>query len=122
MSRIVVLVSSSLLLSYTGYIYSNNKTSNNSSSNSNSFVLGSADDIVRDNLNTGDIILFHRRWYNYHIPIAISIKIYQYINDNDYDHAGIIIQDQYGVPYVYENTPFQGYKVHLSSSLSSLSP
>ena len=119
MSRVIILTSSSLILSYTGYICTNNTSNNNissssssSSSSSNAFVLGSADDIVRDNLHTGDIILFHRRWYNYHIPIALGIKLYQSINDCDYDHAGIIVQDQYGVPYVYENTPFQGHKVY----------
>jgi hypothetical protein len=59
MSRIVVLSSSLILCSYTGYICTLNNSNN---SNSNRFTIGSADDIVRDNLYTGDIVLFHRRW------------------------------------------------------------
>ena len=57
MSRIIILSSSLLLTSYTTYIYNLNNDIND-----NRFVIGSADDIVRDNLHTGDIILFHRRW------------------------------------------------------------
>ncbi len=39
------------------------------------------------------------------------IKIYQKIYKTDFDHCGIIICDNFGVPYVYEKTPFTGYKI-----------
>ena len=29
------------------------------------FSPGSADELLRDHLNTGDVVLFNRRWYNY---------------------------------------------------------
>lgn len=76
------------------------------------FNLGSADDIVRDNLRTGDVILFNRRWYHYHIPMAIVIKLYQVINNSNFDHCGIIIQDKLGVPHVFESSPFGGCSLY----------
>jgi hypothetical protein len=76
------------------------------------FNLGSADDIVRDNLRTGDVVLFNRRWYHYHIPMAIVIKLYQIINNSNFDHCGIIVQDKLGVPHVFESTPFGGCSLY----------
>lgn len=75
------------------------------------FSIGSADDIVMDNLNTGDVILFNRRWYQYHLPTAITIAAYKYINNTDFDHGGIVIIDSdTGIPMVYELTPWKGYQ------------
>lgn len=77
-----------------------------------SFSAGSADNLIMDNLRSGDIVLFHHRWYHYHIPTAVIIKFYQFIHNCDYDHAGIIVQDEKtGVPYLLQNTPFQCYKL-----------
>ena len=66
------------------------------------FGPGTADDLLMDNLTSGDVVLFSRRWYNYHLPAAMFIKMYQLIHDTDYDHCGIIICDDSGVPSIYE--------------------
>lgn len=75
------------------------------------FGNGSADEIVKDNLKPGDIVLFSRRWYHHHLLMALEIKIYQMLNNTEYDHCGVIVQDDYGNPYVYEKTPFSGYRM-----------
>jgi hypothetical protein len=66
------------------------------------FGPGTADEILMDNLSSGDVVLFSRRWYNYHIPAAICIKLYQLIHNTEYDHCGVIICDDSGIPSVYE--------------------
>jgi hypothetical protein len=73
------------------------------------FSQGSADDILNDNLCTGDIILFSRKWYMYHLPAALMIKFYKTIYDCGFDHAGVVVMNM-GVPYVLETTPFGGIK------------
>lgn len=77
------------------------------------FSSGSADDMLNDKLQTGDVILFSRRWYNYHLPQALMIKLYQVIHDTSYDHLGVIVCDKYGTAYLFEQTFFGGYRVRL---------
>jgi hypothetical protein len=75
------------------------------------FSRGSADDLVMDALVSGDIIVFNRKWYKYHLPTAAMIKLYQIYYKTDYDHCGVIILNDKGEPYVFEKTPFGGYKM-----------
>jgi len=74
------------------------------------FSPGSADEILLDGLKTGDILLFSRRWYHYHIPQALYIIAYQLLFDTEYDHIGICVCDKYGEPSVFENTFLSGMK------------
>ena len=75
-----------------------------------SFKTGSADEILVQSAQTGDIIMFSRTWYKYHIPVSFMIYTYKYIFNAEFDHGGIIITDTVGVPRVLENTPFGGLK------------
>jgi hypothetical protein len=59
-----------------------------------------------DNLKPGDVILFNRRWYDYHIHRAVFIKLYQFCYDTDFDHCGIFMLDRQGTPYILEQRPF----------------
>ena len=74
------------------------------------FRLGSADSLVMDNLNTGDVLLFSRKWYNYHIPTAAMILLYKYAFGSEFDHGAIVIVDKSGAANVLERTPFGGIK------------
>ena len=87
------------------------------------FRLGSADSLVMDNLNTGDVLLFSRKWYNYHIPTAAMILFYKYAFGSEFDHGAIVIVDNSGAANVLERTPFGGIKYRpfenrITSSLS----
>ena len=66
------------------------------------------DDIIVDNVGTGDIILFNRRWSNYHLPVALMINLYKEIHQSNYDHCGIIIHNKFGDTYILESCPFSG--------------
>ena len=61
---------------------------------------------LADNVSDGDILLFARRWYHHHLPMAILLASYHFIYNTEYDHTGIIIRDEKGVPYVSEIRPF----------------
>ncbi len=39
------------------------------------------------------------------------MQLYQLLYASDYDHAGIIVEDKYGEPYVFERNLFFGYNV-----------
>ena len=78
--------------------------------NNEGFEVGSIEDVVMDGLSTGDIILFRRRWYHYHIPASILIAGEKYLFNSSYNHGGIIIEDKNGKPYILENT-FSGKKL-----------
>ena len=80
-------------------------------SSSPAMIQNSTDDMIFDNLNTGDIILFRRKWYCYHIPTALVILLSQTFQKYEYDHCGVIVQDKYGVPFIFENTPRLGYRL-----------
>lgn len=71
------------------------------------FRLGSADELLTDNLRAGDVVMFSRTWYKYHLPVAIMIKLQHAIFDCEFDHSGVIVM-QLGVPYILERTPFRG--------------
>ena len=78
--------------------------------NNEGFDVGSIEDVVMDGLSTGDIILFRRRWYHYHIPANLLIAGEKYLFGSTYNHGGIIIEDKNGKPYLLENT-FSGKKL-----------
>lgn len=71
------------------------------------FRQGSADDMVADSLRTGDVVLFSRKWYNYHLPTALLVKAQEAFYGGEYDHSGIIVMKA-GTPYVLETTPIRG--------------
>lgn len=86
------------------------------------FKAGDADDILCDNLKTGDILLTQRRWYCYEVPAAILIKLNQIVYSSDFDHAGIVVLNEDGIPFVLECC-FSGYRLRpyaerVSNSLS----
>ena len=61
---------------------------------------------LAENVSDGDILLFARRWYHHHIPLACLLAAYHYMYATEYDHTGIIIRDEKGVPYVSEMRPY----------------
>lgn len=71
------------------------------------FRQGSADDMVADSLRSGDVVLFSRKWYNYHLPTALLVKAQEAFYGGEYDHSGIIVMKA-GTPYVLETTPIRG--------------
>jgi len=75
------------------------------------FQPNSADALIADEVRTGDLVLFSRKWYRYSLPMAAAIRLYEYSYGCDYDHAGVIIVGDNGTPYVFELTPFGGYKL-----------
>jgi len=75
------------------------------------FAVGSAEERLMDDLKTGDVVLFSRKWYTYHIPAALLIKAYSYINDTIYDHAGVVVVDSLGRYFLFENSMFSGYQL-----------
>lgn len=93
------------VLSYTAAVEINHRKGLTKESK---FHLGSADSLVMDNLNTGDILLFSRKWYNYHIPTAAMILIYKYVYHSEFDHGAIVIVDASGTAMALERTPFGG--------------
>lgn len=71
------------------------------------FRAGSADELLADNLSAGDVVMFRRTWYKYHIPVALMIKVQQALYECEFDHSGVIVM-LLGVPYILERTPFGG--------------
>ncbi|KAJ1404836.1 hypothetical protein B484DRAFT_457215 [Ochromonadaceae sp. CCMP2298] len=74
------------------------------------FQLGSADDLIGESLGSGDIILFSRPWYKYHLPVGLMVASYKALFGSDFDHGGVVVVNDVGVPYVLEKTPFGGVK------------
>ncbi len=72
------------------------------------FSVGSVEENIMDNLKSGDIVLFNRPWYKYHLPIAAVLLMYRSITKAEFDHAGVIVKDKFGTPFLIENTPFKG--------------
>ena len=68
------------------------------------FYPGSVEEIMKDSLETGDVILFHRIWYNYHLPYASGLGLYRRFSGGHYDLAGVVVQDRLGEPYLLESS------------------
>ena len=75
------------------------------------FSPNGGDEILQNGLQTGDIMLFQRRWYRYHLPEALCIGLYQLWHKTPFDHCGMIVCDKYGAPHVFESTFFAGCKL-----------
>lgn len=109
-----LLASAACMTGYTGKVAYETSTSQQLFKTTHKYRLnfspGSADEILLDSLKTGDVLLFSRRWYHYHIPQALYILVYQFIFDTEFDHIGICVCDKFGEPSVLENTFFGGLK------------
>ena len=45
------------------------------------------------------------------MPKALYVQLYQLLYDSEYDHAGVIVEDKYGEPYIFERNLFFGYNM-----------
>ena len=115
-NKLLGYVSLLTTVGYTCCIEYNKYKSNESKKQS--FDLGSVDDMLSDNLNSGDLVLFSRRWYHNHIPMVICSKLYQTIHKTDFDHIGIVIMgNKGGEPLLYELNPFDKPTLRLFSEV-----
>ncbi len=124
----VVAFPSVLLLGHSGYVFYQRELRNDriqlqkNNPFLNDFRVGTMDDIIMDHLQTGDIILFKRKWYMHYFPVAIALVCYRVLFQCDYDHIGIVLIDKTtGKTYVLENTLFNGVRNRLFSDRISYS-
>lgn len=75
---------------------------------SNDFRVGATDDLVMDNLQSGDVLLFRRKWYYHYLPMAAAIVAYRQILQTEYDHLAVVLVDDKGKVFLVENTPYLG--------------
>jgi len=75
------------------------------------FSPNSGDEVLKNGLATGDLILFSRRWERYLLPQALQVKMLQVVYGTIFDHVGVIVCDKYGVPHVFESSLFSGCKL-----------
>lgn len=98
----------SIFVAHASFVEYNNRFSKRDEE----FSQQSADDLLMDSVATGDVLLFNRKWFYYHLPTAIMIKMHNIMYGKDSpDHAAVIVQDSLGTPFVYERTPFGGCKI-----------
>ena len=72
------------------------------------FGPGSADELLQDSLKTGDILLFSRKWYYYHLPEAIYIKAYQTLFNTEYNDAHFLdLQEIFYNDFKVNNKKFE---------------
>lgn len=102
-------LSSLTVAAYTGFVATSDYM-HYKSIKTNSFFKGTADDMIMDGLQSGDIICFSRRWYHFHIPTAIMIQFYQQFI-GEYDHCGVIVHNKYGIPFVFEKTAWGAHLI-----------
>ena len=71
------------------------------------FGVGSADDILSDYLQPGDVVLYRRRWFQHHLPMAACVTIYHLLHPtSEFDHCGVVVGlDKHGVPMMLELSP-----------------
>lgn len=65
-------------------------------------------EVISDALQTGDIILFKRRWYLNYVPLAAAIVAYRSVTKSEFDHAGVILVDQMGTTWIVERSFLSG--------------
>ena len=107
-SRNLISLGVGVITAYSGYIEFNYFY--RQSKQHKKFEIGTADDTIMNSLQSGDVILSNRRWYNHHIPIAIMIKAYQILNQTEFDHCSIVVEDSIGNPNILEMS-MSGYKL-----------
>mmetsp|Transcript_9674 Transcript_9674/g.10176 ORF Transcript_9674/g.10176 Transcript_9674/m.10176 type:complete len:240 (+) Transcript_9674:57-776(+) len=81
------------------------------------------ENLVLNELTSGDLIFFQRKPENYPISTALSILISQkYFKDSSVDHCALVVEDNIGRPFIYELTPtgpkLTPFVQRISSSLS----
>ncbi|CAN0039485.1 unnamed protein product [Scytosiphon promiscuus] len=74
------------------------------------FSIGSADDVLAEELKTGDVLLFSRRWTQMLPGGAALTALKQRVFDTRFDHAGVVVADRFGTPHVAEVT-YTGIKL-----------
>ena len=74
------------------------------------FEEGSMEEQFMDALGTGDVILFKRAWHDYHFPDFVSVGMYRALARATFDHAGVIVEDRKGEPFLLEKT-FSGVRM-----------
>jgi hypothetical protein len=104
----IILTGHSSYVIYKRYESYDRVTRTNKNPLASDFRTGAIDDRVMDNLNTGDLILFQRRWYYHHLPIGLTILLYRHLFQTEFDHFGIVMVDKNGRAGVLENTFFHG--------------
>jgi len=98
-------------LLYTGQVEFYNYEARREAAERKTFSPNSGDVVLMNGLATGDLVLFSRRWYRYHLPEALSIKLHQMRHATEFDHVGVVVCDKFGVPSVFESTYFSGAKL-----------
>ncbi|CAM9294214.1 unnamed protein product [Ectocarpus sp. 12 AP-2014] len=74
------------------------------------FSIGSADDVLTEQLKTGDVLLFSRRWTQM-LPAGAALSVMKRsVFDSRFDHAGVVVADRFGTPHVAEVT-YTGIKL-----------
>ncbi|CAM9781084.1 unnamed protein product [Ectocarpus sp. 4 AP-2014] len=81
------------------------------------FSIGSADDVLTEQLKTGDVLLFSRRWTQMLArrkelsseaclsPAGAALSVMKRsVFDSRFDHAGVVVADRFGTPHVAEVT------------------
>ena len=104
--KVGAALSAAGIAAYTAAVFHQDRE--NEKNSAKLFSPGSGDEVVKNGLATGDVVLFNRRWYRYHLPEALCIKAYQQLMGTDFDHVGVIVCDKYGTPHVFENSFFGG--------------
>lgn len=70
------------------------------------FSPGSADDVLSDNLATGDLILFSRDSKLYYLPAALLSMLRKKTGGTEFDQAGMIVVIR-GIPHVLEQSSLE---------------
>eukprot|EP00753_Platysulcus_tardus_P008214 PLAT15814.2.p1 GENE.PLAT15814.2~~PLAT15814.2.p1 ORF type:complete len:235 (-),score=70.57 PLAT15814.2:154-828(-) len=68
------------------------------------FFPGSTDDVIAENLQSGDIVAFDRRPTLYSLPQAARIAAYKVSTGSRFDHVAVVVRGRSGAPYVLEQT------------------
>lgn len=74
------------------------------------FEEGSMEEQFMDALGTGDVILFKRAWHDYYFPNFVNVGMYRALSQATFDHAGVIVEDRKGEPFLLEKT-FSGVRL-----------
>lgn len=74
------------------------------------FRIGTTDDLLMDNLKSGDIVFFSRHWTTEHLPFMLLHQLYKTAHKTDVDHCGILVQDHLGRLHVFERS-YAGVKL-----------
>jgi hypothetical protein len=65
------------------------------------------DPLILENVSTGDIVLFARHWYHEYQPLGTVISAFHYVHGTEYDHAGVVVLDKDGIPFLMEINQYQ---------------